>query len=691
MLVERGIGDLSAESLRARIRWVLFARVLIVTVFLGATALTHTSLESDPGFPLRGVAGLIVGAYAFSIFSAWLLGRVRHLHAFASAQIAADVLLISVSVLLTGGLRSPMAVWYNLAVLGGSMLLLRRGAYATAAFASIIYGVLMNAIYYGALPEGWVFAPGPVGTDFGVVNQIAANITSFFSIAFLSSFLVERVASTERELERSQETLHRVEALQQTLVQSLESGVLTTDADGRIQSANPAIETILGLRPPDLVGKPIGEVLPVLRPPFGSKPMIDASPFPIELSRRADPGAAEQILRCSSVPLTDTYQNLIGRLFILQDVSEIKRLEQEAARESAPPHEVQIPPPPPVAGLLGQSRATAQVAQIIRKAAPTGATVLITGESGTGKEVAARAIHSLSPRRDKPMVVVNCAAIPENLIESELFGHVRGAFTGAVSDRRGLFRAADGGTIFLDEVGDLPLLLQVKLLRVLQERSFLPVGSQTQVAVDVRIVAATNRNLESDVRSGAFREDLFYRLNVIRIEVPPLRARAEDLPVLIDHFVTRFSEAAKRPPAKLAPQAFRRLLAYDYPGNIRELENVIEHAVALSSGDTIQEEDLPASVLNGAGSADPSSPAPAPEQVISTAPSVDTVDWMKDGHSNLDAELETLERRYLQEALRRAGGVRKRAAEILGINYRSLRHRLAKYGFGDADSKELQD
>ncbi len=687
MLVLSGIGDLSPESLRLRIRWLLLARTLIVTVFLGAMALTRTTFDADPSFPLRAVAGLVIGAYVFTLASAGALERVRNVQRFALAQISADVLLISISVVLTGGLRSPMAAWYNLAVLGGAMLLLRPGAYATASLASIVYGGLMNAIYYGALPEAWVSSVGTVGPDFAIVNQIAVNIASFFSIAFLSAFLVERVATTERELEQSQETLQRIEALQQTLVQSLESGVLTTDPEGRIQSANRAVETILGRAPAALVGKPIGEVLPLLRPPFGSKPMLDASPTPIELAHRSAPDGPEQTLRCSIAPLTDTYQNVIGRLFILQDVSEIKRLEEEASGEPEPeaPDEALRPPPPPVPGLLGRSRAMTHVAEVIHKVAPTSATVLITGESGTGKEVAARAIHSLSSRRQKPMVVVNCGAIPQNLIESELFGHVRGAFTGAVADRRGLFRAADGGTVFLDEVGELPLALQVKLLRVLQERSFLPVGAQTQVTVDVRILAATNRDLEAQVRAGAFREDLFYRLNVIRLELPPLR-RTEDLPMLIDHFVARFSEAANRPGAKLSPGAFRRLLEYGFPGNIRELENVIEHAVVLSDGDTIHEADLPASVLNGGVGS--TTVAAAPDRSTRAPVQEGVEDWMRDGKSNLDAELEAFERRYLQEALRRAGGVRKRAAEILGINYRSLRHRLAKYGESQVDSTD---
>ncbi|MGH9892902.1 MAG: sigma-54 interaction domain-containing protein, partial [bacterium] len=323
-----------------------------------------------------------------------------------------------------------------------------------------------------------------------------------------------------------------------------------------------------------------------------------------------------------------------------------------------------------------------EVVRMIHRVAPTDSTVLLTGESGTGKELAARAIHALSPRKDKPMVVVNCAAIPESLIESELFGHVRGAYTGAVADRRGLFRAADGGSIFLDEIGDLPLPLQVKLLRVLQERSFTPVGAQAQVAVDVRIIAATNRALEAEVGKGSFREDLFYRLNVIRIEMPPLRERKEDLPLLVQYFLGRFSDSLHRPTHRISTRAMQRLLSYSFPGNIRELENVIEHAVALATGELIDEVDLPENLRNGHDAEHREDDGTRPQAESS-------LDWMHAKGANLDTELEEVEKRLIEEALRRAGGIRKRAAEILGINYRSLRHRLDKYGFGEGQAKDI--
>ena len=679
--------DLPPEALRSRLRAWLLARVMIATVFLGAVVLAHISPASGFAFPLRPLAALIVLAYAVSLASWFGVDRITDLRTFALAQVVFDILLNSMAVLMTGALASPMGVWYNLAIIGAAFLLLRRGAYVAAAVSSLTYGTLMNLVYYHALPTE-LGLPVPIGEPgLSVVYHIASNIASFFSIAFLSSILVERVATTQEALRESEENFQRIDTLQRVLVQNLESGVLTTDAQGMIRSANQAVEQIIGRPAAELVGQRISQVFPVLRPPVGAKRVLDPSPIPLELSHRARPNAEEQILRCTGAPLVDTYQNLIGSLFIVQDITALKKLAPETEPESTPAKGLQPRPNvPEIVGFLGRSPRMLQILELIHKVAPTESTVLITGESGTGKELAARAIHSLSPRREKAMVVVNCAAIPANLIESELFGHVRGSFTGAIADRKGLFRTADGGTIFLDEVGDLPLALQVKLLRVLQERSFTPVGAQSQVAVDVRIIAATNRELEAEVASGNFREDLFYRLNVIRLLMPPLRERTEDLPALIEHFLGRFAESLRRPLCKLSPAAMRRLLAHPYPGNIRELENVIEHSVALSEGETIREEDLPTDLRNGA-----SSPIAASAQSNGSFMASVEVDWMQAGSSNLDVELETIEKRLLEEALRRAGGVRKRAAEILGINYRSLRHRLSKYGFGEADSREVRD
>ncbi|MGH7858612.1 MAG: PAS domain-containing protein, partial [Candidatus Binatia bacterium] len=328
-------GGFRLQAFHARIRWLLLARVLIVTVFLGATALTHVQPDSDPDFPLREVATLIVAAYLFSLGSATFLQHIRRLRAFAYLQVSADVFLISLAVPLTGGLRSPMAVWYNLAIIAAAILLFRRGAFVTAALSSVTYGILMNLIYYEALPVALVYSPKAIGPGFAVVYQIAANIGSFFSIAFLSSILVERLARTEWALEQSEATLQRISALQRTLVQNLESGILTTDSHGRIESANQAVETILGRRAADVIGKRIVEIFPVLRPPLGKRHVLGPNPVPTELSYSAGPGTEARILRCISAALADTYDNPIGMLFILQDITTITEMMEERDEQDA--------------------------------------------------------------------------------------------------------------------------------------------------------------------------------------------------------------------------------------------------------------------------------------------------------------------------------------------------------------------
>ena len=320
--------------------------------------------------------------------------------------------------------------------------------------------------------------------------------------------------------------------------------------------------------------------------------------------------------------------------------------------------------------VLGKSVAMRNVLELATRIAAAKTTVLITGESGTGKERVARAIHDRSERAKGPFVVVNCGALPEALMESELFGHEKGAFTGASSKSLGIFREADGGTVLLDEVGELPLSLQVKLLRVLQERSVRPVGAPHEVPVDVRVLAATNRDVEADVASGKFRQDLYYRLNVIRLTLPPLRERLDDVPLLAERFIQRFAAEMGKEVVGFTPDGLRALTAYRYPGNVRELENVIERAVALSGSRVIGLGDLPESI---------SGHASAPAQSLLDLPA---------GGLNLDDVLNEAERRLLIAALERTGGVRKRAAELLGVTFRSLRYRLKKQGLSDDDEDE---
>jgi two-component system response regulator PilR (NtrC family) len=315
---------------------------------------------------------------------------------------------------------------------------------------------------------------------------------------------------------------------------------------------------------------------------------------------------------------------------------------------------------PKAADVVGRSAAMQRVMELVGRIAPTRTTVLITGESGTGKERIARAIHEGSDRRAGPFLVLNCGALPENLMESELFGHEKGAFTGAAGRSLGMFREAEGGTLFLDEVGELPLALQVKLLRVLQEKRVRPVGSAQETPVDVRVLAATNRPVELDVAEGRFRQDLYYRLNVIRVELPPLRERRDDISGLAERFVQRFSSEMGKSILGFTADAVRALSDYDFPGNVRELENVIERAVALAGSSRIGLGDLPPAVSGLAGAAGPK-----------------LLELPARG-CQLDDVLNEIERRFLLEALERTGGVRTAAAKLLGISFRSLRYRLEK-------------
>jgi two-component system response regulator PilR (NtrC family) len=315
------------------------------------------------------------------------------------------------------------------------------------------------------------------------------------------------------------------------------------------------------------------------------------------------------------------------------------------------------------AGIIGRSKPMLDVFRLIETVCRTNSTVLLTGESGTGKELVARALHTLSLRRHHPFVAVNCGAVPEPLLESELFGHIRGAFTGADSNKKGLLEAADQGTVFLDEISEMSAGMQVKLLRVLQERKYRRVGGTDEIAADIRVVAATNRNLADLVGEGRFREDLFYRLNVIPIRLPALRDRIDDLPLIAEYFLGRFAREVGKAIGHITPEALERLKRHHWPGNVRELENVIERAVALATSDRIHAETLGDEI--GAG-------------VPSSASGVD--DAIPAGGFNLERHLQDVERHHLERALRQADGVQVRAAELLGLSFRQFRYLVKKHG-----------
>ncbi len=319
--------------------------------------------------------------------------------------------------------------------------------------------------------------------------------------------------------------------------------------------------------------------------------------------------------------------------------------------------------------IIGRSEPMLAVFKLIETIAPTNSTVLVTGESGTGKELVARAIHFNSLRRDRPFVAVNCGALTETLLESELFGHMRGAFTGADSNKKGLVEVAEKGTIFLDEISEMSPMMQVKLLRVLQERKYRRVGGTDEMTADIRIIAATNRDLQTRVREGAFREDLFYRINVIPVALPPLRQRREDIPLLAEHFLPRLSERMGKSIRGISAEAAELLAAYDWPGNVRELQNALERATALEPSPMILPASLPPHVAGqeagglGATGGD----------------NGDSDGLLPEGGIDLEQHVKEIERDYIAQALKRAGGVKMKAAGLLGMSFRSLRYYTKKY------------
>lgn len=683
------LAERAPEELRARLKWFLLGRIVIISCFLAAVTFLFIR-RGDSGYvvPVAHLMLVIAATYGFSAVSALLLPRVRNLTSFSYLQIAFDVLLITGVVYMTGGVGSPFPFLYCLPVINGAGLLLSHGAAVSAALSAAAYNSLI-----AALANGWITLESPLGSQqLNLQNglRFLTNNLSFFLIAYLAGVLARRLHQMENLMLERQAERDRLAMLQETLGRAIGSGLVTTDTEGRITTADKTAEELAGVEPAGMIGRDIGSVFPPLQlaPAARLRFLQGTGPAePVEFAHEARDRPLSQ-LRCMAAPLRNTYGHPIGALYVLQDITRLKELvkedappDVEAYREALEEATEKIEE---ADGLYGISPGIVRIRKIVDRVALSDATVLITGESGTGKELVARAIHAHSPRRDRPFVAINCGAIPENLIESELFGHVRGAFTGAVASRAGCFQLADTGTIFLDEIGELPLHLQVKMLRVLQERVFRPVGGETSVAVDVRVIAASNRDLAAEVKAGRFREDLFYRLNVIHVELPPLRERREDIPLLIRHFLRQFSNQHGRHVTRFSVGAARLLLQYHYPGNIRELENIVEHAVALCDGETATEEHLPGYVTQAPSSPMTVSASPvvaAPGNGASWAPPVPEIG---EQGIDLDRSLEEYEKSVLLRALDQAGGVKKKAAELLGINYRSLRHRLQKYGLSDA-------
>ncbi len=428
------------------------------------------------------------------------------------------------------------------------------------------------------------------------------------------------------------------------ILDSVNEGVFTVDQEWRITTFNAAAERITGISRKDAIGSRCCDVFradicekscALRRTMTSGLPVVNATAHIINRQGERIP------IRISTALLEDNKCRVIGGVETFQDLTQVEQLRKELYGRYT------------FEDIVGRSPAMMRLFEVLPLVAESGSTVLIEGPSGTGKELFARAIHHLSPRKDKPFVAVNCAALPDTLLESELFGYKAGAFTDAKRDKPGRFSLADGGTIFLDEIGDVSPALQVRLLRVLQERTIEPLGAVKPAAVDVRVIAATNRVLLDEVRAGRFREDLFYRIRVVRLELPELRKRREDIPLLVERLVTKFNGLHGKSIAGVSDDVLAQLMEYDYPGNVRELENIIEQAFVLCRGGMIEMIHLP------------------PELRPSTG---------RGSEGSQPMRLDAVEKMVISEALRRNGGSRKRTSGELGIDVSTLFRKIRQLG-----------
>ncbi len=469
-------------------------------------------------------------------------------------------------------------------------------------------------------------------------GKVSGVVIAFRNVAEVRDLTV-RLAEANATLSREKEKLS-------SILNSIADGVFTVDLGYHITSFNKAAQEITGFRPEEVIGRPCHTVFrsiacrgecPLKATARTGQPVTDREIEIFDRHNRLRP------ISVTTALLRDSDGRIIGAVETFRDLSRIKELtEQLEAKYS-------------FANIVGKSEAMRKVFRVIRDVAPTDTTVLIEGETGTGKELVARAIHYTSPRRDKPLVAVSCGALPDTLLESELFGHVRGAFTGADSDRPGRFELADEGTLFLDEVGEVSPALQVKLLRVLESKEFERVGDRKTTRVDVRFIAATNRNLRERVAEGRFREDLYYRLNVLAIKLPSLRERAEDIPLLVQHFISAFNEETGKKIRAVSQEAMDILVDHPWPGNVRQLENSIEHAFIHCTGELIQPRHLPEELQR------------PPSAIIKRM-------------SATERPFESLEREVILSALEKASFKRSEAARLLGISRSSLWRKIKKHG-----------
>ncbi len=705
---------LSRKAFQKSLFILLFIRISILTCIVGSTFwnLINSLLKNADASPGNFSVGLVLSFYGLSILNLVAVKRGDRLPLVGIIQICTDILLSSFAIVFTGSMVS--IVLYLLVIVSAALILGAHGALLTAAASALCYLIISSGI---------LLTP-PAAMVYQTSYELLLVYFSLVVVGLFSGYLSRQLELAGLSIEKSKRDLSLLAEQQNRLINDLSEGIITLDKDLLIVRTNDAVCEILGLRSQQvsqMVGKPLdallrsigqttgtqvvesnlrketsGDITISLKQTSAQKVKNDQAlgDSKTEPGRKEETAEIERIINYRVRSVTDGSNQTIGYLFLLSDVTHLRRIEHrlslhermtrllaidldqsEASSGSCP--QVQI---------IGESPIMRRLFSLIGKLSDSTASVLIWGESGTGKELIARAIHCRGPRSNKAYVAVNCGAIPENLIESELFGHKKGAFTGAISDNSGLFRKAHGGTIFLDEIGELPLPLQTKLLRVLQERTVRAVGDSRDVPIDVRVIAATNKDLRREVQKGTFREDLYYRVNVVNLFVPPLRERREDLQLLLGYFIQKYSRDLPVIP-RVSPEALDVLMSYPFPGNVRELENLIERAIVLG-GTAILPEHLSDELTNWQSQL----PALRTERQVST-PELQELGpetSIKILPVDLEVELARIEQIYLALALESTHGIKKQAAELLGLNFRSFRYRLKKYGLAIGSMDDLE-
>jgi two-component system response regulator PilR (NtrC family) len=676
-------GDSLSEQQLINPLWVVAVRLCItVSALLSVTVCTFFGTE-ETAARVSFLFTPVAAVFLFNAASALWVQYSKKSSLFYFVHILIDVQLVTGVVFITGGSASPFVFLYLLLVMVAAALVSRAAGLATAFLSTASYVTLIILLTIGTI----IPADGiPLLTE-NTANLIVQTVglsSGMILVAVGTSFLRNRLLLSYSLVSETQKNLLALSDNQDRLLDDFPGGVITTDLELAIKNTNQAARSLLSVEKLDASGTSVTSVIPLpADAPREAAQWISRDETPIEVVIKENPHSnttrrVEAVCR----PIRDGIGNLSGLAFFLNDVTQLRSAEEKLALQEKMARLLADKQrsediTPTLGELIGESPVMQKVFDLITRVSGTEATVLITGESGTGKELVARAIHYSSSRSSKSFVAVNCGAIPESLLESEFFGHKKGSFTGADSDTIGLLRQAQGGTLFLDEIGELPLLMQAKILRSIQERCVRPVGGTNDIPVDIRIVAATNRNLKKEVQDGRFREDLYYRLNVIGIHLPALRERRSDIPLLINSILQRSPQGKNT--TTISPDALAQLVSYDYPGNVRELENILERASVLG-GDAILAEHLPESIrLQSARS----------ETIPLKQHTVIIEDPNLELPIDLDELLSSIERRYIEIALHQTHGIKKKAASLLGLNFRSFRYRLQKFGLG-ADSPTEQ-